>query len=151
MQLLVCSTTKIKFILILLPTAWCLANGMDRFFTPYGWALWKIDFKESEEPVGAVLEDTTAGWCDLLLAMDHMLSRVYAHKHSSLLPLAAGKKLNYIEMNQTFINLDEIHNIYGPRWHSRETILHKGKKNLSENRCIKLSIWFYSHLLQSIF
>lgn len=50
------------------------------FSSPCGWALWKIE--ESEESVGALLEDTTAGWCDLLLAIDHMLSRVCAHKHS---------------------------------------------------------------------
>ena len=65
--------------------------------------------------MGAVLEDTTAGRYYLLLAVDHMLSRVYVHKHNSLLTLAAEKKLSYIEMNQAFINLHEIRNIHVPR------------------------------------
>lgn len=115
---------------------YCLVPCKWIVFSPlYGWALRNIDSEESEESVVAVLEDATAGWCDLLLAMDHMLSRVYAHKHSSLLPLAAGKKLNYIEMNQTFINLLEIHNIYVPKWHPRGTILHKGKKKM----CLRMN------------
>lgn len=63
--------------------------------------------------MGAVLKDTTAGGCYLLL--DHMLSRVCVHKHNSLFTLAAEKKLHYTEIEQAFINLQEICNIHVPR------------------------------------